>query len=124
MRSTRQDATLGRLLAGALGGTEQHEDHPLLRLLSIIDCWALLEDGNIMTPGQANDNGVLCAFGGIVFFELRAQPPRLTTHNGIDLGIVNRLSTEDKHPDGCLFEVLGFALQRRLHDERKQSHEL
>ena len=72
-----------------------------------------------MTPGQANDDGVLCAFGGIVFFELRAQPPRLTTHNGIDLGIVNRLSTEDKHPNGCLFEVLGFALQRRLHDERK-----
>ena len=29
MRSTRQAATLDRLLAGALGGTEQHEDHPL-----------------------------------------------------------------------------------------------
>jgi len=31
MRSTRQAATLGRLLAGPLGGTEQHEDHPLLK---------------------------------------------------------------------------------------------
>src|SRR5258708_941481 len=64
-----------------------------------------MEDRNIVSDRNFDEQGIVDAFGGVILLQLRSKPPRLTAYDGVYLGIVVRTAPEDGHPDGGLLQV-------------------
>src|SRR5687767_9822993 len=77
-------------------------------------------DRSVTALRQAQDDGVVAPFAGVVLGELRAQARGLDADDRIEAGVVTRVAVEDFDADDVFLEALAVACEALLDDEPEE----
>ena len=85
-----------------------------------LDCGARPENRFVSALRQLDDQRIRAAFGGVVLVQSCPEPHGLGPHDGVQFGIVARVTPEHLDADDRFFELVVPALEMPLNKESKE----